>query len=155
MSLVLYHCATWAEHFTAGAWTNLSWQDEPWAEFSTLEVAACHAMHLLHSIAIWSNLELKTRPKQLLGSLPLDIALPGWGQISLLVFTREYIYKMHKRATTAYFSTIVSYSHKMFTKFAPSSWETNPSSAENSKTKKEKIIFAQSHKTFSFFFKAI
>ncbi len=33
-------------------------------------------MHLLHSVAIWSNLELKTRPKQLLGSLPLDIALP-------------------------------------------------------------------------------
>jgi hypothetical protein len=31
-------------------------------------------MHLLHSIAIRPNLELKTRPKQLLGSLPLDIA---------------------------------------------------------------------------------
>ncbi len=57
-------------------WTNFSWQDEPWAEFSTLEVAACHAMHLLHSIAIRSNLELKTLPKQLLGSLLLDIALP-------------------------------------------------------------------------------
>jgi hypothetical protein len=24
-----------------GAWTNFSLQDEPWAEFSTLEVAAC------------------------------------------------------------------------------------------------------------------
>jgi hypothetical protein len=34
------------------SWTNFSWQDEPWAEFSTLEVAACHTMHLLHSIAI-------------------------------------------------------------------------------------------------------
>jgi hypothetical protein len=34
-------------------------------------------MHLPHSIAIWPNLELKTRPKQLLGSLPLDIVLPG------------------------------------------------------------------------------
>ncbi len=50
---------------------------KPWAEFSTLEVAACHATHLLHSIAIRSKLELKTRPKQLLGSLPLDIALPA------------------------------------------------------------------------------
>ncbi len=59
--------------------TNLSWQDEPWAEFSTLEVAACHATHLQHSIAIRSNLELKTRPKQLLGSLPLDIALSSTG----------------------------------------------------------------------------
>ena len=34
-------------------------------------------MHLLHSVAIWPNLELKTRPKQLLSSLLLDIALPG------------------------------------------------------------------------------
>jgi hypothetical protein len=34
-------------------------------------------MHLPHSIAIRPNLELKTQPKQLLGSLPLDITLPG------------------------------------------------------------------------------
>jgi hypothetical protein len=33
-------------------------------------------MHLLSSVAIQPNLELKTRPKQLLGSLPLVIALP-------------------------------------------------------------------------------
>ncbi len=32
-------------------------------------------MHLLYSIAIQPNLELKTLP--ILGSLPLDIALPG------------------------------------------------------------------------------
>jgi hypothetical protein len=36
-------------------------------------------MHILHSIPIRSNLELKTRPKQLFGSLPLGIALPGQG----------------------------------------------------------------------------
>ncbi len=58
------------------SWTNLSWQVKPWAEFSTLEVAACHATHLLHIIAIRSNLELKTRPKQFLGSLLLEIELP-------------------------------------------------------------------------------
>ncbi len=58
-------------------WTNFSWQDEPLAEFSTLGVAACHTMHLLHSIAIQPILELKIWPKQLLGYLPLDIALPG------------------------------------------------------------------------------
>jgi hypothetical protein len=46
-------------------------------KFSTLEVAACHAIHLVHSIAIRSNLELKTRPKQLLVALLLDITLPG------------------------------------------------------------------------------
>jgi hypothetical protein len=33
-------------------------------------------MHLLPSLAKQLNLELKTRPKQLLGSLPLFIALP-------------------------------------------------------------------------------
>ncbi len=39
-------------------------------------MAACPAVHLLRSLAIQSNLELKTQPKQLLGSLPLDITLP-------------------------------------------------------------------------------
>ncbi len=34
-------------------------------------------MHLLPGVAIQPNLELKTRPRQLLGSLPLVIALPG------------------------------------------------------------------------------
>jgi hypothetical protein len=33
-------------------------------------------MNLPHSIAIQPNLELKTQPKQLLGSLSLDIAVP-------------------------------------------------------------------------------
>ncbi len=27
----------------AKSWTNFSWQDEPWAEFSSLGVATCHA----------------------------------------------------------------------------------------------------------------
>jgi hypothetical protein len=36
-----------------------------------------HTMHLLPSVAIQPNLELKTRPKQPLGSLPLVIALPS------------------------------------------------------------------------------
>jgi hypothetical protein len=34
-------------------------------------------MHLLPGVAIQPDLELKTQPKQLLGSLPLVIALPG------------------------------------------------------------------------------
>ncbi len=29
------------EKFSPDSWTNFSIQDEPWAEFSTLEVAAC------------------------------------------------------------------------------------------------------------------
>ncbi len=35
-------------------------------------------IHLLPGVAVQPNLELKTRPKQLLGSLPLVIALPGF-----------------------------------------------------------------------------
>jgi len=61
------------------AWTNFSLQDKPWAKFSTLEVAACKNMNLLPGVAIQPNLELKTQPKQLLGSLPLVIALLGCG----------------------------------------------------------------------------
>jgi len=34
-------------------------------------------MRLLPSVAMQPNIELKTRPKQLLGSLPLVIALPS------------------------------------------------------------------------------
>ncbi len=36
-----------------------------------------HTMHLLPGVAIQPNLELKTRPKPVLGSLPLAFALPG------------------------------------------------------------------------------
>ncbi len=36
-----------------------------------------HTMDLLLSVAMQPNLELKTWPKQLLGYLPLVIALPG------------------------------------------------------------------------------
>jgi len=45
-------------------------------------------MHLLHSIAIGINLEFKTLAKQLLGYLPLDIALPnvGHGMIGQVLF---------------------------------------------------------------------
>ncbi len=59
------------------AWTNFSLQDEPWAEFTTLDVAACITLHLLPGVAIQPNLELKTRPKPILGSLPLAFALPA------------------------------------------------------------------------------
>jgi hypothetical protein len=40
-------------------------------------------MHLLPSVAKQPNLELKTRPKQLPGSLPLVIALPAENTSSL------------------------------------------------------------------------
>ncbi len=46
-----------------------------------------HNMHLLPGVSIQPNLELKTWPKQLLGSLPLVIVLPavGLSNISLVV----------------------------------------------------------------------
>ncbi len=46
-------------------------------------------MHLLRSTAIRPNLELKTRPKQLLGYLPLVIALPGHSRAYLLTQIRQ------------------------------------------------------------------
>ncbi len=48
--------------------------DKSWAEFPTLEAAAC----LLSSAAIRPNLVLKTLPKQLLRSLPLETGLLGF-----------------------------------------------------------------------------
>ena len=50
---------------------------QTWAEFSTVEVGYVYAVHLLCSKTIQPNLKLKTVPKQLLGSVPLDIVLPG------------------------------------------------------------------------------
>jgi len=40
-------------------------------------------MHLLPGVAMQPNLELKTQPKQLLGSLPLVIALPAPLQVGI------------------------------------------------------------------------
>jgi hypothetical protein len=50
-------------------------------------------MQLLSSVAIQSNLESKTRPKQLLGSLPLVIALPGpmKGKMAALYLLRHLL----------------------------------------------------------------
>ncbi len=50
-----------------------------------------HTMHLRPGVAKQHNLELKTRPKQLLGSLPLVIALPG-ASFSCLLYIFLYIY---------------------------------------------------------------
>ncbi len=46
-------------------------------------------MHLLSSVTIQPNLELKTRPKQLLGSLPLVIALPVQGYKIIIKNTKN------------------------------------------------------------------
>jgi hypothetical protein len=55
---------------TIPSWTNFKKPDETWAEFSTLEAANVHAMQLLCFETKLLNVILKTRPKQLLVSLP-------------------------------------------------------------------------------------
>jgi hypothetical protein len=47
-------------------------------------------MHLLRSIAIQPNLELKTQPKELLGSLLLDVVLPGIDKIDISYDLKSY-----------------------------------------------------------------
>ncbi len=53
-----------------------------------------HTMHLLPSVAMQPNLELKTRPKELLGSLMLVIALPGL-VIMLMVWCKKVLTLMN------------------------------------------------------------
>jgi hypothetical protein len=48
-----------------------------------------HAMHLPSSVAVRPNLVLKTWAKQLLGSLPLDVALNGLVFVSKVTYLRE------------------------------------------------------------------
>jgi hypothetical protein len=61
----------------AKAWTNLSYQDKTWAEFSSLDSAVfVLAMNCIHFVK-QPNLILKTQPKELLGFLPLAFELPG------------------------------------------------------------------------------
>jgi hypothetical protein len=42
-----------------------------------------HTMHLLPDVIIQANLELKTRPKPVLGSLPLAFALPTLAHLAI------------------------------------------------------------------------
>jgi hypothetical protein len=59
------------------SWTNFSWMDGRALGWVFYLWSGCmHTMHLQPSVAIRPNLELKTQPKQLLGSLPLVIVLP-------------------------------------------------------------------------------
>ena len=51
-----------------------------------------HTMHLRPSVAKQPNLELKTRSKQLLGSLPLVIALPECAHSVIYDFYSYIIY---------------------------------------------------------------
>ncbi len=62
-----------------------------------------HTMHLLPGVAIQPNLELKTRPKPVLGSLPLAFALPatllvgeGWHYI---ILPKSLLVKFHSANT--------------------------------------------------------
>jgi len=54
---------------------TLANRTKPGASFQLYNVLHVYAMQLWYYETILPNLKLKTRPKQLLGSLPLDIAL--------------------------------------------------------------------------------
>jgi hypothetical protein len=56
-------------------------QDEIWAEVSTLEAAAPVTSFFHFYEAKLTSLKLKTRPKQLAGSLTLDILAPKEGKV--------------------------------------------------------------------------
>jgi hypothetical protein len=82
---------------TKQSWTNFSLQDKPWAKFSILEVAACIPCIYCPVWQYNPNLQLKTQPKQLLGSLSLVIALPETvciKSMSLLRISKMFLQKM-------------------------------------------------------------
>jgi hypothetical protein len=60
-------------------------------------------MHFLPGVAIQPNLELKTRPKQHLGSLPLLIALPAidMSADAAYLFTKEALMKSSPSAAAS------------------------------------------------------
>ncbi len=69
-------------------------------------------MHLVHSVEIQPNLELKSRPKQLLGYLPLDIPLPGQKDRSLLYWpSRTWETLLYKKRISNLFMFNVYASH--------------------------------------------
>jgi hypothetical protein len=79
-----------------------------------------HTMHVLHSVAIRPNLELKTQPKQLLGSLPLVLAIPGisYGAMGLsrVTLSRVTLSRMtlsHVTFSRLLFSQLSSFPHYM------------------------------------------
>jgi hypothetical protein len=73
-----FNCHFFLIMLSGGSWTNLSYQDKTWAEISSLDSAvfvwATNCTHFVKQ----PNLKLKTRQKQLLGSLPLPFELSGW-----------------------------------------------------------------------------
>jgi hypothetical protein len=74
-----------------------------------------HTMHLLPSVAIQPNLELKTQPKQLLGSLLLVITLPG--QTLQLILPRsewkreKVLYNLDYRLKKSFKGDLISGKH--------------------------------------------
>jgi hypothetical protein len=64
-----------ARKFSHGQGQTLADRTKPGPSFNCRSGCLC-ALDLLFREAIRPNLKLKTRPKQLIDSLPLDIALP-------------------------------------------------------------------------------
>jgi hypothetical protein len=71
-------CGSPAVYYYILSWTNFSYQDKTWAEFSTLEATECVLIHLSCCEAKGPNLTLKTRSKQLSSYLPLAFEFPNF-----------------------------------------------------------------------------
>ncbi len=66
----------WLDKLKRQAWTNFSKQGETWTEFSTLEAACVHDMHLHCFEVKRPSLKLKTRPKQNFRISPVRYCTP-------------------------------------------------------------------------------
>ncbi len=64
--------ATFTENY--GTWADLGQEYKAWAEFSTLEIGVNVYVKKFHTCQKQANIKLKTRPKNLLGFLPLAFA---------------------------------------------------------------------------------
>ena len=65
--------------------TNFTWQEKAWVKFSTLEMSSVMHALTMQYLPKRPNLKLKTQPKQLLGSLPLYIALSVGTHLEIIV----------------------------------------------------------------------
>jgi hypothetical protein len=72
-------------------------------------------MHLLPGVAIQPNLELKTRPKPVLGSLPLTFALPECGRAVTSQREREREMRVHATLSPTFSLTVEQGVRTLFT----------------------------------------
>jgi hypothetical protein len=77
------------------SYANLGNRMKPWLSYN-FRNGRGHAVHFLCYRVKLPNLKLKTRPKQLLGYLPLDIVLPNFvSQLPNILSGSSKAHKLH------------------------------------------------------------